>query len=326
MLPIALLVLIGLIVGLRIVSAWDTEPELAERAPRGGSDSSQVHSKQTGTLEIPGSVALESITLPPLGPGQKYLLELEIRAEKPANSPGRATYFGYNLSCQLQDGTSQTISVGGTENLVNGNPVTLSAAALLPASEDAQYSCRALVANEYEGVASTGSKVPFITEWVATPVRADSEWVSVGDVLPAVVKPGESVDLYRGQVSIPRSGNEDLSVIVNVHSTTCTTVSGSNENGRPWCDERALDAGGSEAEYFLRLERAGDSTSCASEARHETHIDGLVHHYVASLANGLARDPRCRGDADLLVTVANGGPAPLVLHQQNTEILIVRYL
>lgn len=311
------------VLGFRFLGVQDPDPDPVEPTLEELSDADEVRSEQSATLEIPGRATLEPSKFPVAGADQKYLVELSIHAEKPEDSPGRATYFGYNLICRLGGGDSRTFSVGGTENLVNGRAVTLSAAALLPGADEGEYSCHALVANEYEGIASTGSKVPFTAVWTATPVLADSEWVNVDEMLPAIVEPGESVDLHRGQIPIQGDGREQLKVIVNAHSTTCTTVSGSREDGRAWCDEETLDDGGSEAELLVSLERSGDSTSCSSEARHAAHIDGLTHHYVASVEHELARDPRCEGAVDLRVSVRNDGPAPLVLHRQNTEILIV---
>lgn len=319
----ALVVVIIAVLGFHFVSGRDADPDQAEQTSGDASDTGEVRTEQSGTLEIPGRVTLEPTALPVLDADQKYLIELSIRAEKPEDSPGRATYFGYTLSCGLSDSDSRTISVGGTENLVNGKTATLSAAALLPGAEGGEYSCRAVVANDYEGVASAGSKVPFTAEWTATPVLADSEWVDVDEALPAVVEPGTSVDLYRGHIPLQEDGREETSVIANIHSTTCTTVSGSNEDGRPWCDEATLDDGGSEAEFSIHLGRSGDPTSCSSEVRNVAQIDGLVHHYVASISHELASDPRCEGEVSLRVSVQNDGPAPLVLHRQNTEILIV---
>lgn len=320
----ALVVVVIAVLGFRFLGVQDPMPNSAEPTPEEPSGSDEVRSEQSGMLEIPGRVTLEPTTFPAAGAHQKYLVELSIHAEKPEDSPGRATYFGYNLICRLGNGDSRTISVGGTQNLVNGKAVTVGATALLPGADDSEYSCHALVANEYDGIASTGSKVPFTAVWTVTPVLEASEWVNVDEKLPAVVEPGETFDLYSGQIPIQGGSQEQLTVIVNAHSTTCTTVSGSREDGHAWCDEETLDDEGSEAELLVGLERAGDSTSCSSEVRHAAQIDGLVHHYVASVVHELATDPRCDGAVRLRVSVRNEGPAPLVLHRQNTEILIVQ--
>lgn len=280
-----------------------------------------VHVEDSGTLEIPGESVLGSSSFPVNG-DRKYLVQLSITAEKPEDSPGRATYMGYTLSCASDGDRAGTVSVGGTQNLVNGEAVTLETAALLPGTDDTEYRCRVVVANRYDDVASVGSEIPLSLQWTATPVGTESTSIDLDRELPRTVEPGETVELYEGRALPEPSGENHVAVIAHLHSTTCTIVNGSREGGRAWCDEETLDEAGSTAEYRVEVEQPNGPSTCRTSRSYDVHIDGLVHHYVASLTRELRQEASCGGPITARVTVHNEGPAPLVLHRQNSEIIV----
>src|SRR5699024_30544 len=233
------------------------------------------------------------------------------------------TYMGYTLSCASDGDDAKTVSVGGTQNLVNGEAVTLEAAALIPGAEDTEYRCRAVVANRYDGVASAGSEIPLSLEWTATPVDTKSTSVDLDQELPRTVEPDETVELYEERDLPEPARGSSITVIAHLHSTTCTIVNGSREDGRAWCDEESLDEAGSTAEYRIDVAQDDGPRSCESSASHDVHIESLVHHYVASLKQELGREAECEGPVTARVAVHNAGPAPLVLHRQNSELIVV---
>lgn len=297
---------------------------LPDSGPTGGTVTTEapVQVEDSAILEIPGKTVLGSSSFS-VKPDRKYLVQLLLMVEKPKDSPGRATYLGYTLSCVSDHDDGEGTSVGGTQNLVNGQPVTLEASALLRGAQGAEYSCRVVVANPYDHVASVGSEIRVSLKWTATAVGSESVSVDLDRMLPRAIEPGDSVELFnRTGLPEPANGGE-VAVIAHIHSTTCTIVNGSREDGRAWCDEGSLDEGGSTAVYRIELEQNYGPNKCLASKSYDVHIDGLVHHYVASLAQDLSRDSDCGGEIAARVMVRNEGPAALVAHRQNTEVIVV---
>lgn len=293
-----------------------------EPTGRDATAESPVHVEDSATLEIPGDAVLGSSSFS-VNPDHKYLVQLSLMVEKPEDSPGSATYLGYTLSCASDLDDEEGVSVGGTQNLVNGQPVTLEASALLPETQGAGYRCRVVVANPYEHVASVGSEIRVSLQWTATAVGSESVSIDLDRMLPRAIEPGESVELVsRTALPEPEDGGQ-VAVIAHIHSTTCTIVNGSREDGRAWCDEGSLDEAGSEVIYRIDVEQRYGPSTCVASKSYGVHIDGLVHHYVASLAEELGPDSDCEGGIAARITVHNEGPAPLVAHRQNTEVIVV---
>lgn len=320
-------VLIALLCVVLLIALWGLSKTYLDN-PDGDSGGGRppnelpTHVEDSGTLEIPGESVLGASSFP-VTTDRKYLVQLSLAVEKPEDSPGRATYVGYTLSCVSDRDGAETVSVGGTQNLVNGVPTTLKAAALLPGAHGAEYGCRAVVANPYEDVASVGSRISISLEWTATPVGPESTSIDLDSMLPRSVEPGESVELYHGQALAEPEDESRLAVLANIHSTTCTHMSGSREDGRAWCEEGTLDESGSAAVYRIDVEQPDGSSACKASRTYDVHIDGLVHHYVASLTQELRQSAECRGRVETRLAVQNNGPAPLVLHRQNSEIILV---
>lgn len=76
--------------------------------------------------------------------GETYLLQFDVETEKPAASPGVGFMLGLSLQCTDQDGRD-VATLGGTQNLLTGEPVILSNQLLLTPTRDGLVTCSMLV-------------------------------------------------------------------------------------------------------------------------------------------------------------------------------------
>src|SRR5699024_10037055 len=119
-------------------------------------------------LTVPEPLRLEPRTFTAHA-GQSYLLKFEIATVKPEGSPGAAMYFGANLACGSSS-TGTTRSIGGTQNLVTGERVTLSNQFILSVDATENQACRVVLSSPNESAAAVGTTVDVDVRWTMTSV------------------------------------------------------------------------------------------------------------------------------------------------------------
>lgn len=255
--------------------------------------------------------------------GDTYLLEFEATVKKPEESPGEAMYFGSSLSCADSAGAAIR-SIGGTQNILTGETVTIRNQILLEVEKSDEYSCRLSVSSPNEEAAAKGTPVDVQMEWTARPVEGIAVEANAEERLPRVVKPGQRAAVFRIDVE---QGDDPVEILSTVHATTCTMVNGSTEDGRAWCEGAQVHTGGSAVELTYRADVLdGDGNVCDSRiiATESEPIDWHTHHQI--LATEVRSEEllaACGTTVRYVVAIENEGPASVVVHQANSTFLAV---
>lgn len=255
--------------------------------------------------------------------GTTYLVTMDLRSTKPEGSGGRSMYLGVTLSCSPQAG-GKGISAGGTQNMLTGQETAYANQGLITVPEDGAVDCSIKASAPYDDVASNGTTFTVDATWEATPVHGEAVEAAV-DQLPVTVGAGASEDVLSTELPLGETADE-VQILASAHLTTCTIVNGSREAGRAWCAEDALDEQGSTVEVSVQAELLDASGEVCAElsgaATEPDHIDLYRHHRLLSLdhVSALPSD-RCGDRVRIALQVRNQGPAPVVVHQQNSTLL-----
>lgn len=304
-----------------------------------GDDGAPVESGPTSSSPGPGSVQVDVagstiLTVPdtiqmPSGSfateaGATYLLQFEVSIVKPPESPGDAMYFGASLACG-NDEQGTVRSIGGTQNVLTGQNVTLRNQFLLEAAETAEYSCRMSVFAPNPDVDARGTSADVDTRWTASSVGRTAFEPPADDKLPRVMDPDQRGAAFVFELDLVPGRDVQFELLGTLHITTCTEVEGSTEDDRTWCVKDEIDEGGSSAEITYRavlLDVDGEACDRQILDVNREHTDRRVHHQVLHVAPS-AEFPadRCGDQVRIEVEVENHGPAPLLIHRSSSNIV-----
>lgn len=257
--------------------------------------------------------------------GTTYLVTMDLTSTKPEGSGGSSMYLGVTLSCSPQDG-GPGISEGGTQNMLTGEQTEYRNQGLITVPEDGPVDCSIKANAPYDDVASRDTTFTVDGTWHAEAVGEDSRQASTDD-LPRTVAAGDEPVVLTEDLPLADGASTDLRVLTSLHLTTCTGVDGSRENGRAWCSKDQVDETGSTATVTVRADLLDvNGTVCAELGSTSTtpdRIDRYRHHRLLSLElePTLPAEP-CGDTVRVSTSVANAGPAPLVVHQLNSTLVV----
>lgn len=288
-------------------------------------ENAQLEVAGSATLTVPDTLRMESDAFEAEA-GDTYLLEFEATAEKPSDSPGDAMYFGANLACGGPDGGTLR-SVGGTQNVLTGEEVTIRNQFLLTIEDSGSHACRLSLNSPNEDAAASGTDAPMTTHWSASRVEATALEASADERLPRVVDADDRAAAFRFEVDLEDLPSRELDLLGTLHLTTCTGVNGSREDGTTWCEEDDVDPAGSDIEVTYRtdvLDASDEVCERRVNSTTSTHITRFTHHRVLQ-ADHPASEPlsSCGDTAQVVVAVENAGPAPVVIHRSNSTLLLL---
>lgn len=257
--------------------------------------------------------------------GTTYLVTMDLTSTKPEGSEGRSMYLGVTLSCSPQAG-GPGISAGGTQNMLTGEETEYRNQGLISVPEDGPVDCSIRANAPYDDVASSGTTFDVDGTWRAVAVGKRSAQAPTDD-LPRTVAAGDDLVVLTEDLPLDDAAGTDLQVLLSLHLTTCTGVNGSRENGRAWCSPDQVDQAGSTATVIVRADLLdADGKVCAELGGTSTkpdRIDRYRHHRLLSLElePTLPAEP-CGDTVQVSASVANEGPAPLVVHQLNSSLVV----
>lgn len=259
--------------------------------------------------------------------GATYLVTFALDTEKPEGSDGYAMYLGVTFSCAPQ-GDDGGASVGGTQNLLTGEPTTYRNQLLLTPTADSIVSCTIKASAPYDDVASAGTSFEMTGQWKADRVDGLGFSAAADERLPMTIPSGDGQVAFAKTLPVEDLTHERLRVLTSLHVTACTVVNGSSEVGRTWCTEDALDEAGSTVSSEIRVEVLGaNGTVCevvGAETAPEEHVDLYRHHQLLFQETSVQVPAApCGQSVRVTVSVQNSGPAPLVVHQNNSSLVVV---
>src|SRR5699024_1502677 len=88
--------------------------------------------------------------------GSAYLVRFDLGTLKSAADPGAAMYRGVSFRCGPEEEGRGRESRGGTQNLLLGEPVTLTNHVLVRATQDQVITCSVSVSCPFEDIDSVG--------------------------------------------------------------------------------------------------------------------------------------------------------------------------
>lgn len=280
--------------------------------------------RESTSLTVPNTIRLPGRSFYTEA-GRMYLVEFEATAEKPIDSPGSAMYFGASLACSGPDG-STIRSVGGTQNVRSGERVTIRNQFLLEADHGGEHACRVSLNSPNEEAAAEGTSAAVVSTWTVTPARPAAFEAPAEKRLPQLVEQGHRAIVFQVKHENDQVLRAPADLMSTVHVTTCTIVNGSAEDGRTWCPEEDVDPEGSSVVLTYRLDVLDSGGGVCDSQNLDAvgvQIDRLAHHQVlhseAPIADqASACGPRLR----FVVELENDGPAPLVIHRNNSTFIL----
>lgn len=281
----------------------------------------------TASLTVPEETRFAASEFAVTG-GVEYLVAFALDTEKPAGSDGYAMYLGVTFSCSPQGEGGAGGSVGGTQNLLTGEPTTYRNQMLLTPVTDGVVSCTIKASAPYDDVASAGTSFGMTATWKAEAVDRAGYSAPADERLPMTISSGGTAAAFTQNLLVEDLTHGRLRALTSLHVTTCTIVNGSREAGRTWCAEGELDEEGSVVSASLRVELlAADGTVCdvvAEQSAPEEHVDLYRHHQLLfqEAAVQIPGEP-CGDSVRVTASVDNAGPAPLVVHQNNSSLIVV---
>lgn len=255
--------------------------------------------------------------------GRVYVVRFDLTTVKPESEPGIGMYLNVSFSCQEHGGRGVG-SIGGTENLVPGDPVTYANQLLLRPARDGVYRCGVLASAPNDKVAAKGATVQLDSQWRVSEVDGAAVQADTARTLPQTLDSDATASPLQEQV--PIDGAAHLETMFTMHVTTCTGVNGSREDGRAWCSGPVIDERGNSMAVQVRTELLDENgTACAvlEETTQQVTIDKWVHHDLVPLHARLDLPAApCGTTARTTVSIHNFGPAAVVLHESNTSLIV----
>lgn len=258
--------------------------------------------------------------------GDTYLATFDLTTVKPAAAPGVGMYLGISFSC-AEEGGRGVGSIGGTENLLPGEPVTYANTIVLRPAEDGVYRCSVLANAPYDDVAAKGTTVQLDATWSVREAAGDVVETDTTGQLPTTVTPGAPTAVLREDIAAEDLERGAVEVRSSLHVTTCTGVNGSREDGRVWCGPDDIEEAGNDFDLTVRADVLGaDGTVCGPlEASSQSiHLDKWRHHHLIPQTMPVQIPADLCGDTvRISVVIENTGPASLVIHESNTSLITV---
>lgn len=316
----ALLLAVALVVAVLQLPLWHepTPPPDTSQPPQ-----EPLKVDELASLTVPGTARTSPHSFK-AHPGTTYLLSFDISTVKPEGTPGTAMYLAVNLACGTADGGTSR-SVGGTQNLITGEAVTLSNQFLLTVDSEEEQVCRVALSSPNESAAAVGATVDIDVSWSMEPLQGDAEEFDPELRLPLVVDPGERAIAFKEEV--PLAGVSAVELKGTLQLTSCTIVNGSREGGEPMCKAEHTDDRGSSFDVEVQARILGpDGRPCGAENLMDAtaHVDRHTHHQLLHLETeaDAIEDP-CGTEVEVVVTVDNTGPAPLVIHGNGSSLVVL---
>lgn len=261
-----------------------------------------------------------------LSEGTTYLVQFDLSTVKAEDAPGVGMYLGATFSCRPAGGGPGGV-IGGTENLLPGEPVTFTNQFLLSPQRSGEYTCSLLVSAPYDDVAAAGTTIELKASWGVGPVTSRARETASTERLPMTVASGSREFAFSELVSGSGFEEDQLRILASLHVTTCTGVNGSREQGKAWCAGKDIDETGNTFTAESRLDVVGvDGAICGTldVEKHEVEIDKWRHHQLLHLDRKVAVPAGlCGSRLRVSVVVDNQGPAAIVVHGQNSSLVTV---
>lgn len=318
-----LILVVGVVLVLRVPSKMPMPPDESSASSRHADRGVVV--REDVEAAVPTNVRSATGEFAVKG-ANSYLVELEISVTKLADTPGAEMYLSFSLNCSGTEGGASG-SVGGTQNFITGELSVVRNQMVLESTGDGEVACNVLLASPNPEAAAAGASFTADTQWRMTPIEGMALEDAGGDRLPRSVGPGDRDVVLSGTTEVRQLNASSLNVLTSLHLTTCSTVNGSRENGKYWCDEAHIDENGSTYDLVLRADvLRDDGTPCAelSVSTNTSHLDQNRHHQVVSLRDRVSvPKDTCGKRLRITVTVGNEGPAPLIVHGAASSLVIV---
>ncbi|MGP9604649.1 hypothetical protein ACT3SY_17765 [Brachybacterium sp. AOP42-E1-35] len=300
-------------------------PAPGPTAPSDGGNGREVpplRVEETASLTVPqeAQVAAREFTLES---GKAYVATVDVATEKPADSDGVNIFLGMRLTCTDTEG--EVIgTAGGTENLLTGEPVTLSNQVLLRPERSGVHRCSVLLNAPSDAGASAGTTFELDTTWTVSPAEGLAVQTAAVERLPMTI-PAGSRQMTFGEV-IPLAELEGrLQMHASLNLTTCTGIGGSREDGRTWCTEDDVDFGGSTYEIETRIDVIAPNGSVCDAIdawRESIHLQHYRHHQLLHVERDVEiPDELCGDRVRVSVLIDNSGPASLVVHRESSSLI-----
>lgn len=259
--------------------------------------------------------------------GKSYVASFAVSTVKPPEEPGLGMYLGVTFSCAGADGSGSEW-IGGTENLLRGEPVTYRNQLLLTPETDQVVSCSVRANAPYDDVAAAGAKIDLDIQWRVAEAEGQATSTRPEKRLPMTVDRDARAFAFTEQIEVRERGVQKVSMLSSLHLTTCTIVNGSREDGRTWCANDDLDEKGSTFDVEMRVDVLdGNGEACAAIGK-KTVTETLPlerHHQLLPLAAEFTIPEKlCGSTLRASVVVDNQGPASLVVHSSNSSLITQR--
>lgn len=256
--------------------------------------------------------------------GKSYVATFAVSTVKPPEEPGLGMYLGVTFSCAGEDGGGSKW-IGGTENLLRGDPVTYRNQLLLTPETDQVVSCSVRANAPYDDVAAAGATVDLDIQWQVAEAAGQAVSTPPEERLPMAVDHEGRAFAFTEQIDAQDRDVHKVSMLSSLHLTTCTVVNGSREDGRTWCAKDDLDEKGSTFDAELRVDVLDARGAVCATVGKETVTETLPlerHHQLLSLAAEFTvPDDLCGTALRASVVVDNRGPASLVVHGANSSLI-----
>lgn len=331
---VAAVCVVGLVLVVVVLRGGQHEPP--DGAPTTGQETSPSPESQDPAPTEPDPVeARSSLTVPgsttfAVGSfraeaGSTYLIRFDLSTLKSAAGPGAAMYLGASFRCGPEEEGRGGESRGGTQNLLPGEPVTLTNHVLIRATQDQVITCSVSVSCPFEDIDSVGARIPLAATWQAEAVVGTAVETEAQARLPRTVGAGGSEYAFTQWFPAEEVSGSELRVRSSLHLTTCTGVNGSQEAGRTWCSAEDVDVAGSRFGAELRVDVVDEQgRACESIKVSTVHEDlSLERHHRLLAMQTVAKVPRelCGDRVRVGVRVTDSGPAPLVMHASNSSLI-----